>query len=45
LLQKKFLQRCQLVQHRFLDRGGQFPKQTLEALDDVEQCGPIHLPQ
>jgi hypothetical protein len=45
LLQKKFLQRRELMQHRFADRLWQFSKQTLEALDNVEQCSSIHLPQ
>src|SRR5205085_10788157 len=41
LLQKKLLQRRQLVQHRFSDSFRQFSKQALEALDNVEQCSSI----
>jgi hypothetical protein len=43
-LQKEFLQRCQFMEHRLLDGGRQFTKQTLKAFDNVEQCRPIHPP-
>ena len=37
LLQKKFLQRRQLVQDRFLDSGRQFAEKSLELFDDVKK--------
>ncbi|MDQ2867298.1 MAG: hypothetical protein M3R59_02635 [Verrucomicrobiota bacterium] len=45
LLQEKFLQRRQLMQHRFLNGVGQTMEQPFQTFDDVEKSRAIHCRQ